>query len=231
VEIVVILPEEFDHGGTRSYALGSCQTPFLVLLSDDAEPISDQWLDGLLAPFADAHVGVVYGRHVPRAQAGIAEAVFRVTRYPSSALQLSPDSAEGRLFFPASDANVAYRAEALRSAGGFPDSCDYGEDRIVLERLLQSGAHARYAPEGAVWHSHDLSFVGVFARGFRMGRMSRVDPQAGRFRGGTAVVFLSSMLQEAWRKYRIRGTLAVALTFAVRTTGFLAGSLTRQVMS
>ncbi len=38
VDVVVIPPPSFDHGGTRQLALELCHTEFLVLLSDDAEP-------------------------------------------------------------------------------------------------------------------------------------------------------------------------------------------------
>src|SRR5947209_1188805 len=61
-----IAPHEFHHARTRNLAATMATGEFIVLLSQDAVPTSDLWLNRLLANFSDPKVGAVYGRQLPK---------------------------------------------------------------------------------------------------------------------------------------------------------------------
>jgi len=217
---------DFDHGRTRQLALDSCRAEFFVLLSDDADPVDSKWLDNLLLGMQDPSIGAVYGRHKPRRGASVAETVFRLTRYPEHRLELKSPNGGEPLLFPVSDANVAYRTAALRSVAGFPVPCPYGEDQIVLNKLLHAGWHAVYVQQAATWHSHELSLREIFRRALAVGKVSGAKAVA-RVSVTSAIPLIRTMLLRSWQSYGFRGAFVVGLAVMVRVFGFFAGRIVR----
>src|SRR5262245_32236577 len=71
VEVVAIPPQRFDHGLTRNVALERARGDLVVLLVQDAVPISDRWLATLTAPLrSDANLAGAFARQEPRPDAG-----------------------------------------------------------------------------------------------------------------------------------------------------------------
>src|SRR5439155_5679550 len=138
VGLVCVPPASYDHGGTRQLVVDRCNSAVVAFLSDDAEPADAGWLRALVAPLRDPSVGAVYGRQIARPDAPLAERVFRLARYPNRSLELSPRVFGVPITFPMSDANAAYRVEALAGVGGFPRPCSFAEDHIVTHRLLEA---------------------------------------------------------------------------------------------
>jgi len=232
VQAISIKPVDFDHGGTRQLALELCTTELLAFLSDDAEPVGDSWLRTLIAPFTDSGVGAVYGRQIPRPDADVAERVFRTSRYPSGSHFITRHSiaTESEIALSISNANSAYRVAALRSVGGFPRPCSYGEDLAVALAALDQGWRVQYVAEAEVWHSHHLSAADLFRRGRRAGSLALDVKERGvaaGFRGsasgGSRLVW--KMIRTGWREYRLKGTVAVVWASAVRTLGYLSGRI------
>ena len=232
VEAVTIDPRTFDHGGTRQLALELCSTELLAFLSDDAEPVADSWLGRLTAPFSDGAVAAVYGRQVPRPDAGIAERIFRTNRYPprSRLITLQTVAAEGEGALPISDANSAYRVTALQSLGGFPRPCSYGEDLAVALATLRQGWRVHYVAEAEVWHSHHLTIASLFRRGLSAGSLGMKAQEQGMGSGfhrsglgGTRLVW--SMIRTGWAQYGVRGAAAVVFVSMIRALGYIAGRL------
>lgn len=233
VSITVIPPRSFDHGRTRQAVLERAETSVVSFLSDDAVPIAPTWLERLLAPFASDEVGVVYGRQVGRPEHGVAERVFRATRYPKECSVVGPARRSGSiLFLPVSDANVAYRVAALKSAGGFPVPCAFGEDQVAFERIVAGGWSAAYAGDAAVWHSHRLSWSSVIARGWQSAHAegasagSRVRRTASLAPG---LRFVARMVKDAFREAGLLGMCATGGVSTLRAVGYLAGLCYREV--
>lgn len=232
VQAIGIEPVDFDHGGTRQLALELCTTELLAFLSDDAEPVGDSWLKTLIAPFTDSGVGAVYGRQIPRADAHVAERVFRACRYPAGSRIITPESVatESEIALPISNANSAYRVAALRSLGGFPRPCSYGEDLAVALAALDEGWRVQYVAEAEVWHSHHLSGADLFRRGRHAGSLALDTKQGGvatGFRGSAAAGswLVWKMIRTGWREYGLKGAVAVVWASAVRTLGYLSGRI------
>jgi cellulose synthase/poly-beta-1,6-N-acetylglucosamine synthase-like glycosyltransferase len=220
----------FNHGHTRQLALESCTTELIAFVSDDAVPATLEWLDTLTAPFSRASVGAVFGRQKARDDAPLSERVYRTVRYPERSVRIGLESFRtvDRLTLPISDANAAYRAAALRTVGGFPDPCTYGEDQICAAKLVQSGWEVVYAPEAVVWHSHALGWRDVFRRARQAGALSRGDRAKAQHRSpfsfGTSRTFVR-LLQQGWRQGRGHGVGSVMLYGGLRAAGYVIGRL------
>lgn len=195
-EIYQVRAEHFNHGGTRRWAAQLCnEAKYLVYLTQDAILNQVDSIERLLQPMLyEPNVGLVYGRHVPRANADLLEQHARLYNYPLQSTSYSrADFARiGYRAAFASDVYAVYRAEALRSIGGFPEHIIVSEDSYICARLLLAGWKAVYGADSTVEHSHQLSLVQIARRYFDVGvfhaneaylmqSVGKPDSEAGRY--------------------------------------------------
>lgn len=164
--VLEIESERFSHGGTRNLLIESCAGAHVALLTQDAVPAHERWLQGLLGGFALApDVGLVYGPYRPRADASPAvrielESWFR-SLSPHGTPQLERlEEAERSLpaveligrrgFF--TDANACIAREAWQRVP-FRE-VPYAEDRLLAIEMLRAGYAKAFVPDAAVIHSH-----------------------------------------------------------------------------
>jgi rhamnosyltransferase len=173
LEVQRIHPRDFSHGGTRQLAAELCpDAALLVYLTQDALLKQADSLETLLRECdADSHVGMVYGRHLPRAGAHLLECHARGFTYPATSSVRDRESFKtmGYRAAFASDVYAVYRASALRSIGGFPQHIIVSEDSYVAARLLLAGWKTVYSAESTVEHSHHYTLLQVFRRYFDVG--------------------------------------------------------------
>ncbi len=177
--VIEIHPREFSHGGTRNLLIGEATGAHVALVSQDAEPADERWLERLLGGFdLAADVGIVYGPYIPRADARAAvkwelEAWFGSLAPDGHARveRLDEDERTGvpaieligrRGFF--TDANACISREAW-SRVPFRE-VPYAEDRVLAIEMLRAGYAKAYVPEAAVVHSHDYTPWQEFRRCF-----------------------------------------------------------------
>ncbi|MGW0121150.1 glycosyltransferase [Streptomyces sp. NPDC003327] len=143
-----------------------------VLAFTDDDVIADPgWLRALTEPFAaDPGLGCVTGLILParlRTPAqilleshggfakGFAPRLYDAARPPADE-PLFPFTAGSF----GSGANMAFRADALRAAGGFDPATGTGtaakggDDLYAFVAVLSAGFRLRYTPEAVVWHHH-----------------------------------------------------------------------------
>lgn len=143
-----------------------------VLAFTDDDVIADPgWLTALTAPFAtDLDLGCATGLILParlgtpaqillESHGGFAKG-FAPRLYDSA----RPPADEPLFPFTAgsfgSGANMAFRAAALRRAGGFDPATGTGtpakggDDLYAFVAVLSAGFRLRYTPEALVWHHH-----------------------------------------------------------------------------
>ncbi len=193
--VEVIEPASFNHGGTRRWASQQVEADALIYLTQDAIPASPDSFANLLDElYAEADIGVAYGRQLPHPGAGLLGAQARRFNYPpeSRSKRLADASELGIKTCFSSDSFSAYRSDALAAVGGFPEDVIGSEDAYVAARLLQAGYAVRYAASAEVYHSHDYRLLEAHethpphARHARPGRMQhpRTDSRTGqRHRG------------------------------------------------
>jgi rhamnosyltransferase len=170
--VVRIARREFNHGGTRQWAVQfTGDAEILIFLTQDAVLADPGAVARLLAAFEDPAVAAAYGRQLPRPEAGTIEAHARHFNYPASSDMRNLQSRE-RLGIKAifiSNSFAAYRRSALMAIGGFPTHVIFGEDTVAAGHLLLSGHKIAYVAEARVYHSHPYSQGQEFRRYFDIG--------------------------------------------------------------
>lgn len=164
--ITEIPASEFNHGETRNQAIASSRGRFIILLTQDAVPANRDWLEALLAPFADEQVAGSYARQIalPDADAltrrnlqrwvtGSTEA--RIQRLPDRATYLRLHPLERYKLCCFDDVCSAIRRTAWEripyERTYFAEDLDWGK------KNLEAGWSLAYEPRAAVIHSHDRS--------------------------------------------------------------------------
>jgi len=173
-----IAPWDFSHGGTRNLLMGEAAGAHVALLTQDAEPADERWLERLLAGFElGADVALVYGPYRPRAQASVAVR-DELERWFAS---LSPDGSP-RLERLAVHERALAASELIGRRGFFTDAnaclsraawervpfrgVPYAEDRVLAIDMLRAGYAKAYMPDAAVLHSHDYTTLQELRRCF-----------------------------------------------------------------
>ncbi|RYQ35874.1 glycosyltransferase [Bifidobacterium pseudolongum] len=171
VRLIVIDRKDFNHGGTRDMALRESSGDFVLFLTQDALPESDQYIDAVLAPFKQERVALVYGRQIPRADARPAETLVREFTYGPSSFTITPQDVRrlGINAFRASDVCAAYRRTAYLEVGGFENPVLTNEDMFIAARLLHAGWHVVYEAQAAVIHSHNFTWRQQYKRNYLQG--------------------------------------------------------------
>lgn len=166
----VINAKEFNHGGTRRWASEQVHADILIYMTQDAIPYPECFSE-LSASFQDSQVAIAYARQLPRKNAGVLEAHARLFNYPVLAQTKSLDDRTnlGIKTCFSSDSCAAYRVEALKDAGGFPQDVIGSEDAFVAAKALLKGWRIQYAATALVEHSHNYSLFEEFKRYFDIG--------------------------------------------------------------
>lgn len=176
-DIVSIDARNFDHGATRNLGLHHSDTATVIYLTHDAILHGPLAFERLCAPFADSSVGAVYGRQLPRAEAGAIERHGRLFNYSATSQwrQWPRDHHLGFRALFCSNAFAAYRRGALEQIGGFPEQIIFGEDEVAVGRILLSRWTVVYAGDAEVEHSHGYSLLNEFRRYFDVGVFAKAN--------------------------------------------------------
>lgn len=171
VRLLHVDRQDFNHGTTRDMALRESSGGFVCFLTQDAVPVSDDYLKRLVAPMVDdSEIALVSGRQLPKADARRFEQLVRGFNYPDSPSVRSKCDLEkyGIKTFFASDTCSAYRRTAYLECGGF-EHVNTNEDMLMAARFIASGLKVAYEPRAEVYHSHNLTPSQQFARNRAVG--------------------------------------------------------------
>jgi rhamnosyltransferase len=167
--VLEIAPARFNHGATRNLLVGEARGEHVALLTQDAEPADERWLERLLEGFdLGEDVGIVYGPYRARASASAAvrielerwfdslspDGAPRVERLTEHERSLAVGELMGRRGF-FTDANACI-ARAAWERVPFRD-VPYAEDRVLAIDMLRAGYAKAFVPEALVLHSHDYT--------------------------------------------------------------------------
>lgn len=171
VRLLEIDRHDFNHGTTRDMALRESSGDFVCFLTQDAVPVSDDYLKRLVAPMVDdSDIALVSGRQLPKVDARRFEQLVREFNYPDSPSVRSKGDLEqfGIKTFFASDTCSAYRRSSYLECGGF-DHVNTNEDMLMAATFIASGMKVAYEPRAEVYHSHNLTPSQQFARNRAVG--------------------------------------------------------------
>lgn len=178
-----ILPEEFDHGGTRNRGFRACSgSDYVLAMTQDALPKDAFLIENLLRPMVHPEGGrlaVTYARQLPNRDASCEERISRGFNYPDEPLVKSEADRErlGVKTYFCSNVCALYRMNIWRELGGFPERAIFNEDMIYAGKALKAGYAIRYTPEACVYHSHSYTASQQFHRNFDLGVSQAQNPQ------------------------------------------------------
>lgn len=171
--VAVIPPGTFNHGGTRNLGISLCQGDIAILMTQDAIPADEAWLERLLAPFEEPDVAGVFACQVAPNDAP--ERAKAEREYADG----SPSQRVTREIESVTDWFAQPAIERYRTAR-FDNVCSavrrevwervpfamapYGEDIDWGHRVLLAGYRIVYEPACRVWHAHERPARYVYKR-------------------------------------------------------------------
>jgi rhamnosyltransferase len=224
-EIVRIRRSDFNHGGTRQWAieyLSDCDV--IVFLTQDAILASADAFEKMASCFVDPKVAVGYGRQIPHAGATLIESHARIFNYGPQSFKknIGAISQLGAKVFFCSNSFAAYSRNLILKLGGFRRDLILGEDMEFAARAVKDGYTNMYCADAVVFHSHDYSVMQVLARYFDIGvfdaKFAWMREEFGSHRG-EGVKFVASELKYLKTN---RGILEIPRALA-QTVAKLAG--------
>ena len=176
--VLRIEPWQFSHGGTRNLLMREAKGARVALLTQDAQPVDERWLERLLDGFElSQDVAIVYGPYRPRPDAAFPVRV-ELERWFAS---LSPDGCP-RLDRLEEHERALAASELIGRRGFFTDAnaclaraawervpfreVSYAEDRVLAIDMLRAGYAKAFMPDAVVVHSHDYTALEHLRRCF-----------------------------------------------------------------
>lgn len=225
-DVMEIPRETFDHGATRDTALRQTGGDFVLLLTQDALPADERYIERLLSAFDDPRVAAASGRQVSKPDARPHVRAVQGYRYPAQSRVWGPEDRErlGIRAYHLSDVCSAYRRIAYEAVGGFPHPLATNEDMLLAARLLKAGYHLAYQAEAAVYHSHNFSLHQQYRRNALVGRfLEQYRAEISVSETGEGMAMVKTVLTHLLREGRPLGCAAFAMDCAARLLGNRAG--------
>ncbi len=190
VRLHQIDPREFGHGRTRNLGVSLCATPFVALITQDAIPADEHWLEELIRPFRhDDTLAGVFGAHLPHegcrpaerymlerhfSQFGAENVTWKIGTNPRTWADYEKHK-QAICFF--SDNNAALRRATWEQIP-YAD-VEFMEDQLWATAVLEAGWGKAWAPRAAVRHSHNYDVGTTLRRAFDESRFRRLylDPE------------------------------------------------------
>jgi glycosyltransferase involved in cell wall biosynthesis len=154
-----------DHAGAaaaRNRGAERARGEILLFTDADCEPLPD-WIEQMLAPFADPEVSGAKGIYRTRQCSPVAR--FAQAEYEEKYDRLAQ---EGQIDFVDTYA-AAYRRDVFLLYGGFDPEFLIDEDQEFSFRLAGAGHKLVFAPKAAVYHRHQATMWGYVRRKARIG--------------------------------------------------------------
>jgi len=167
---------EFQHGRTRNLGIGMAAGEYAALLTQDALPADNLWLQNLVTVMDKyPRAAGAFGRHVayPDASPFLARDIanhfasfdaypLAVSKYTSFRRWTSGDIGWRQMVHYFSDNNACLRRAAWKKIP-YPH-VDYGEDQAWAARVIEAGFEKLYVKSAVVYHSHEYSPDEMFER-------------------------------------------------------------------
>lgn len=171
--VIVISPDQFNHGLTRNMAIENTSGEVVVLLTQDAVPGDDKLIQNLIKAFDDPLVAGIYGRQVPRPEADVLTSrnlnswltgrIQPEVRFVDDAAKYSSMTPYERYKFCNFDNVCSAVRRSVWKEISFPAN-DFAEDLEWGKRIVEAGWKIAYEPTAYVVHSHDRSLSYEFKR-------------------------------------------------------------------
>lgn len=168
VTVYSVLPEEFDHGGTRDRGIRGSQADIVVCMTQDALPADSHLIERLIQGFEQENVAISYARQMPKEDCDLLERYTRRFNYPETGRVKTKEDIRtlGIKTYFCSNVCAAYKKDVYLKLGGFEHKAIFNEDMIFAAGAIQQGYSIAYVAEAKVIHSHNYTNMQQFKRNF-----------------------------------------------------------------
>lgn len=176
IKLLSIKPTDFGHGKTRNYAVSKSSGEFVAMITHDALPKNDYWLQGMIAPFfEDEAIAGVFGRHdayesaspFTKRDIGLHFDNFNAGQkivWLDDKERYAKDVGYRQWLHYFSDNNAALRKSVWEKIP-YPE-VDFAEDQLWAKEIIEKGYKKAYADDAIVYHSHNYSLGQTFRRSY-----------------------------------------------------------------
>jgi rhamnosyltransferase len=162
VRIYEIKPEDFRWGYALNYGFEKARGEYVVCLSAHALPLSDEWLETLVANFNDDKVAAVTSNMLPMPDCNPFDRRGLLKRYSVEKRELS----EGPPFLFSNSCSAIRRSAWDRVH--FDESLLAIEEEDWARKIRKIGYKIIYEPEAKVYHSHNESLQRIYKRHYEL---------------------------------------------------------------
>lgn len=157
VQIIQIESRDFTFGYALNVGCKASKGKYLVFASAHVLPIDNKWLSGLIFPFKNPKVAMVYGRQMGGSQSKFSERMDLKRLFKIYAID------SDKTLDYANNANSAVRSDLWRE--NMFDEYLFGLEDIDWARdMINKGYLIHYEPTTAVYHIHEEEWYQVFNR-------------------------------------------------------------------
>ncbi len=155
-KVVHIPPAEFTFGRSLNLGIAAASGEFIVIASAHVYPVYPDWLERLLAPFADPQVALTYGKQRGNASSKFSERQVFARWFP--------DQSDPRQDHPfCNNANAAIR-RSVWQVHPYDESLTGLEDLAWAKEVRGAGCEVSYVAEAEIIHVHEETPRGVYNR-------------------------------------------------------------------
>lgn len=226
--VQIINKKDFGHGKTRRMAAEQSTAEYIVFMTQDAIPASNDSIIQLCKPLMEnQNIGVTYGRQLPTTEAGAIGNHARLFNYPAhSQMKTKADTPVlGIKTIFCSDSFAAYNRESLINIGNFMD-VNFGEDTLVADSFIKNGFNIYYNANVCVYHAHGFTLCEEFKRSIIIGKLHHRYKKVFDFYGKVnreGLRFVKSEIYMLVGKGEIKLFLIAGLHNFIKFIGFQAG--------
>lgn len=175
VEIVKILREDYNHGGTRHHWAQTSDADYLLFLVQDAVPEDESLVAKLAESLQNQNHAVAYARQIPGFGCDEIESYTRYFNYPPYSLKKTREKfiCGGVKDCFTSNVCAMYRRDWYEKVGGFEKQILLSEDSVYSAKALHMGADVIYNADARVIHAHRFGLKVQWKRNFDIGVVHR----------------------------------------------------------
>ena len=161
VEVVHIKPQEFTFGRSLNLGIVQARADLVVLASAHVYPVYPDWLEMLLAPFADEQIALTYGKQRGGLTSKYSEMQIFRRWYPDQAAIRQPHPF-------CNNANAAIR-RSVWEQHPYDESLSGLEDLAWARWAQAQNKGIAYVADAEVIHVHNETWSGIYNRYRREG--------------------------------------------------------------